>query len=43
MAVEREMTSVDRFGDLIGAIRTLEASEPGRQALESLSGYGSCG
>lgn len=38
-----EMTTIDRFGDLLGAISTLENSEPGRQALESLASYESAG
>lgn len=38
-----DMTTIDRFGDLLGAISTLENSEPGRQALESLASYESAG
>lgn len=38
-----EMTTVDRFGDLLGAVSVLENSEPGRQALESLASYESAG
>ncbi|MEN3541017.1 hypothetical protein AAH991_38290 [Microbispora sp. ZYX-F-249] len=43
MRVEMEMSAVDRFSDLLGAISQLEATEPGRTALEALASYESCG
>jgi hypothetical protein len=43
MRTELEMSSVDRFSDLLGAISQLENSEPGRNALEALASYDSAG
>ena len=43
MRTELQMSSVDRFGDLLGAISQLENNDPGRNALEALASYESAG